>query len=50
MPAGGGGRAPGRSGGCFDLDSPMGRQAYDGMGKGWPQVLHRLESVLGDTP
>ncbi|MFF4806565.1 SRPBCC domain-containing protein [Streptomyces sp. NPDC001351] len=33
----------------FDLDSPMGRQAYDGMGKGWPHVLNRLESVLGEA-
>ncbi|MGX1274500.1 SRPBCC family protein [Streptomyces phaeoluteigriseus] len=34
----------------FDLDSPMGRQAYDGMGRGWPHVLDRLEGVLGETP
>ncbi|MGV9253940.1 SRPBCC family protein [Streptomyces sp. NPDC003697] len=33
----------------FDLDSPMGRQAYDGMGKGWPHVLERLDTVLGET-
>ncbi|WP_369142096.1 SRPBCC domain-containing protein [Streptomyces sp. R44] len=33
----------------FDLDSPMGRQAYDGMGKGWPHVLDRLDSALGET-
>ncbi|WP_225830518.1 SRPBCC domain-containing protein [Streptomyces sp. NK08204] len=33
----------------FDLDSPMGRQAYDGMGKGWPHVLDRLDTVLGET-
>lgn len=26
----------------LDLDSPLGRQAYDGMGKGWPTVLARL--------
>ena len=32
----------------FDLDSPMGRQAYDGMGKGWPGLLNRLDSVLGE--
>ncbi|GGW55501.1 hypothetical protein GCM10010503_35710 [Streptomyces lucensis JCM 4490] len=33
----------------FDLDSPMGRQAYEGMGHGWPSVLERLDAVLGDT-
>ncbi|MFF8913879.1 SRPBCC domain-containing protein [Streptomyces sp. NPDC015032] len=33
----------------FNLDSPMGRQAYDGMGKGWPHVLNRLDSVLGEA-
>ncbi|MEU6807540.1 SRPBCC domain-containing protein [Streptomyces sp. NPDC046831] len=33
----------------FDLDSPMGRQAYDGMGKGWPHVLDRLGTVLAET-
>ncbi|MFF9510803.1 SRPBCC domain-containing protein [Streptomyces sp. NPDC014724] len=33
----------------FDLDSPMGRQAYDGMGKGWPHVLGRLDTVLGEV-
>ncbi|WP_030176173.1 SRPBCC family protein [Streptomyces sp. NRRL S-813] len=32
----------------FDLDSPMGRQAYDGMGNGWPHVLDRLVSLLGE--
>ncbi|WP_030263174.1 SRPBCC family protein [Streptomyces sp. NRRL B-24484] len=30
----------------FDLDSPMGRTALDGMGKGWPGVLARLDTVL----
>ncbi|MFE5211925.1 SRPBCC domain-containing protein [Streptomyces sp. NPDC056600] len=33
----------------FDLDSPMGRQAHDGMGKGWPGVLGRLAGLLDDT-
>ncbi|MGN9796148.1 SRPBCC family protein [Streptomyces sp. OZ13] len=33
----------------FDLDSPMGRQAYDGMGKGWPRVLDRLDAALNET-
>ncbi|MEV7568001.1 SRPBCC family protein [Streptomyces tanashiensis] len=31
----------------FDLDSPMGRQAREGMGKGWPHVLDRLAILLG---
>lgn len=26
----------------LDLDSPLGRQAHDGMAKGWPTVLARL--------
>ena len=30
----------------FNLDSPMGRTALDGMKQGWPQVLARLETVL----
>lgn len=30
----------------FDLESPMGRQAYSGMGNGWPHVLGRIEAVL----
>lgn len=30
----------------FDLDSPMGRQAFEGMGAGWPKVLDRMEPVL----
>ncbi|MFF0791626.1 SRPBCC domain-containing protein [Streptomyces spiralis] len=33
----------------FDLDSPMGRQAYDGMGNGWPHVLDRLVGLLGEA-
>ncbi|MET7932685.1 SRPBCC domain-containing protein [Streptomyces sp. NPDC005322] len=32
----------------FDLDSPMGKKAFDGMGHGWPSVLTRLATVLGD--
>jgi uncharacterized protein YndB with AHSA1/START domain len=31
----------------FDLDSPMGRQAYEGMGNGWPHVLGNLDTLLG---
>ena len=30
----------------FDLESPFGRQAYDGMKPGWPTVLERLGSAL----
>lgn len=33
----------------FDLDSPMGRQAHQGMGEGWPRVLDHLDSVLADS-
>lgn len=33
----------------FDLDSPMGRQAYEGMGKGWPHVLGNLGALLGEV-
>lgn len=31
----------------FDLDSPLGRQAYEGMKPGWPRVLERIATVLG---
>jgi uncharacterized protein YndB with AHSA1/START domain len=30
----------------FDLDSPLGRQAYDGMGMGWPSVLARITCAV----
>ena len=30
----------------FDLDSPMGRQAFEGMGGGWPGVLRAIGPVL----
>jgi uncharacterized protein YndB with AHSA1/START domain len=30
----------------FDLDSPMGRQALEGMKPGWPHVLANMERVL----
>ncbi len=34
----------------FDLDSPMARQAYEGMRPGWPSVLDRLGAALdGDA-
>ena len=31
----------------FDLDSPLGKAAFEGMGKGWPDVIQRLQDVLG---
>jgi len=30
----------------LDLGSPRGRQAYDGMGKGWPSVLARIAQAV----
>lgn len=33
----------------FKLDSPMDRQAYEGMGKGWPTVLDRLGATLAEV-
>lgn len=30
----------------FDLDTPIGRQAYDGMGQGWPSVLARIAQAV----
>ena len=30
----------------FDMDSPMGRQAFEGMKPGWPKLLANIESVL----
>jgi len=30
----------------FDLDSPLGRRAYEGMKPGWPKILARLELTL----
>jgi len=30
----------------FDLDSPMGKMAFEGMGRGWPSVLARIEMAL----
>lgn len=32
----------------FNLDSPMGRQAFAGMGNGWPHVLNRIERALNE--
>ncbi|MEW2418455.1 SRPBCC domain-containing protein [Streptomyces sp. NPDC046866] len=33
----------------FDLDSPLGRQAYEGMGRGWPHVLDNLAATLAGS-
>jgi len=30
----------------FDLDSPLGRQAVEGMGNGWPSILRHMGSAL----
>jgi|SRR5580658_5689998 uncharacterized protein YndB with AHSA1/START domain len=34
----------------FNLDTPMGRQAFAGMKAGWLTVLARLETILSDSP
>lgn len=36
----------------FDVDSPLGRAALEGMRPGWPRVLERLDQVLAasDAP
>jgi uncharacterized protein YndB with AHSA1/START domain len=34
----------------FDLTSPMGKQALEGMGKGWPGLLKRLAGALEGAP
>jgi uncharacterized protein YndB with AHSA1/START domain len=33
----------------FDLDSPMGRQAFAGMGNGWPHILTQIERALDEV-
>jgi hypothetical protein len=30
----------------LDLDSPMARQAYEGMRNGWPVILEKLDTLL----
>lgn len=30
----------------FDLDSPLGRAAYEGMGGGWPAIVKSIGTVL----
>ncbi|RAD62768.1 SRPBCC domain-containing protein, partial [Burkholderia multivorans] len=33
----------------LDVDTPMGRQAFTGMGAGWPRVLANMESALTEV-
>ena len=33
----------------FDLDSPLGKTAYHGMGAGWPKVVAHIGTVLSET-
>lgn len=33
----------------FDLDSPLGRKAVEGMGRGWPDVLARIEPAIVES-
>jgi uncharacterized protein YndB with AHSA1/START domain len=30
----------------FDLDSPLGKMAYEGMGQGWPKILERIAVAI----
>jgi uncharacterized protein YndB with AHSA1/START domain len=30
----------------FDLDSPLGKKAFEGMGAGWPAVLERIAPAI----
>lgn len=30
----------------FDLDSPMGKSAFEGMGNGWPGILERIAPAI----
>ena len=30
----------------FDLDSPLAKQAFEGMGAGWPKILKRIEPAI----
>jgi uncharacterized protein YndB with AHSA1/START domain len=30
----------------FDLNSPLGKMAFDGMGQGWPSVLERIPTAI----
>ena len=33
----------------FDLDSPMGKQAFERMGGGWPGLLRRIDRALTEA-
>ena len=33
----------------FDLASPLGKSAFEGMGTGWPGVFKRIGQVLGEA-
>jgi uncharacterized protein YndB with AHSA1/START domain len=33
----------------FNLDSPMGRQALEGMKPGWPRILAHLDKVISEA-
>lgn len=33
----------------FDLDSPMGKRAFEGMGSGWPGVIRRMDRALAEA-
>jgi uncharacterized protein YndB with AHSA1/START domain len=33
----------------FALDTPMGKQAFEGMKPGWPVVLSRLDGLLANS-
>ncbi|HTP10257.1 MAG TPA: SRPBCC domain-containing protein [Anaerolineae bacterium] len=33
----------------FDLDSPIGPMAFNGMGAGWPAILTRIEPLLSTS-
>lgn len=35
--------------GVFNLDTPMGKKAYEGMKYGWPTVLERIAPALGEV-
>lgn len=32
----------------FDIGSPIGKQAFEGMGEGWPTVLPRIDAALNE--
>jgi len=34
----------------FRVDTPMGKQAIEGMGNGWPGLLNRIDGVLAGSP